>query len=89
MPEFTISETSIQRDIHNAVVTLRCQQTGTETIQDVRVFVSDILMAESGIADDDAAIIRAAQQWAEPRLRNVDDITEVSELRMHTGNTDA
>ena len=87
MSEFKITETSIQREIHSAVVTLRCQQ--AETTHDVRVFVSDILMNQLGISDDDSAIIRAAQAWAEPRLRDAGDITAVSELRMHTGCTDA
>ena len=88
MATFTITRTAIAHEIHNAVVTLICKSPDSAQPHEVKVYVSDILMGQRGIAGNDAAIISAARAWAEPELSKAPSISAISELRMHTASAD-
>ncbi|MBI2440098.1 MAG: hypothetical protein HYV35_01880 [Lentisphaerae bacterium] len=87
MADFTIKRTLISHEVHNAIITLICQVPGSSQPHEVKVYVSDILMIERRIKGNDSAIVQAARSWAEPKLREASSITDISELKMHTENS--
>ena len=84
MGTFTITQTAISHEIHNAVVLLFCNVPGSSQPHKVRVYVSDIFMSKNGIAATDDEIISVARSWAEPILRDAPSVVQISELMMNT-----